>query len=225
MTKRNGGRRGSPLLGALVFLATLAAAGYFWFQYSASSQKKEIALLVDISSRLRSETVPVKFMVLSRDGGEIKARVRLYDLARREIAVVEKSWPGSELYVDMLLIPFRSEARKRDENPDSWLAFPYRIFTDGLPAASGTILFDTYDSGGFPDVMRGIEWSAKEKAVLASAFATARRKAAAGLPAADSAKGAYGSAVHEVSKLSRFEPGIVYKVVCRVKGGVEIMED
>ena len=76
MKKRNSGRRGSPLLGAVVFLATLAAAGYFWFQYSASSQKKEIALLADVSSRLRPETVPVKSMVLPRDGGEIRARER-----------------------------------------------------------------------------------------------------------------------------------------------------
>ena len=225
MKKPKGPQRGSPLLGGLVFLVTFAAAGYFWFQNSAASQKKEIAYLESVSTRLRSETVPVKFMVLSREGGEIKARLRLYDLALREIAVVEKSWPGSELYIDMLLIPVRSGVTGRDEKPDSWLAFPYRIFTNEIPAASGTLLFETYDSGGFPEVMRGIEWSAKEKSVIASAFAGARKKAAAGLPATDAAKGAYGSAVHEVSKLSRFESGIVYKVVCRVKGGVEIMED
>jgi len=225
MNKRNGGRRGSPLLGALLFLASLAAAGYFWFQYSASYQKKEIAYLEDLSSRLRSETVPVKFMVLSRDGGEIRARLKLYDLSMREVAVVEKSWPGSELYIDMLLIPVRSGARGGDEKPDSWLAFPYRIFTDELSAASGTILFDNYVSGSFPEVMRGIEWSAKEQSVITSAFSAARKRAAVGLPATDAAKGAYGSAAHEVSKLSRFDLGIVYKVVCRVKGGIEIMEE
>jgi hypothetical protein len=225
MKNRNGGRRGSPLLGALFFLATIAAAGYFWFQYSSSSQKKEIAYLENLSSRLRSETVPVKFMVLSRDGGEIKARLKLFDLARREVAVVEKSWPGSELYIDMLLIPVRSGPGGGEEKPDSWLAFPYRIFTDALSAASGTLLFDFYDSGGFPEIMRGIEWSEKERSAIASAFAAARKSAAAGLPATDAAKGAYGSAAHEVSKLSRFDLGIVYKVVCRVKGGIEIMEE
>jgi hypothetical protein len=125
----------------------------------------------------------------------------------------------------MLLIPVRSGARGGDEKPDSWLAFPYRIFTDELSAASGTILFDDYASGGFPEVMRGIEWSAKEKSAITSAFSAARKRAAVGLPATDAAKSAYGSAAHEVSKLSRFGLGIVYKVVCRVKGGIEIMED
>jgi hypothetical protein len=221
MKEASGGRRGSPVLGALLFLATIAAAGYFWFQAADSAQRKKIAYLEDLSTRLRSETVPLKFMVLSREGGEIRARLRLYDLKGSEVAALEKSWPGAELYVDMLLIPMRTGSGK----PDSWIAFPYRVFTDKLAAASGLLLFDAYDEGGFPGVLGGIEWSPEEKAVLVAAFASARKSAAAGLPATGAAKGAFGSAVHEVSSLSKFEEGVVYKVVCRVKGGTEIMED
>jgi hypothetical protein len=106
-----------------------------------------------------------------------------------------------------------------------FLAFPYRVFTDSLSAASGTLLFDSYDSAGFPEVFRGASWSPKDQAVLRASFAMARKLAAAGLPATDSAKGAYGSAVHEASTLAHFEQGLVYKVVCRVKGGVEIAGD
>lgn len=201
----------------------MLGASYFWFQYSASSQKQRIVYLEDLSARLRAETVPVKFMILSREGGEIKARLRLYDLSRREVAVVEKSWPGSALYIDMLLVPVRGQAGS--EAADSWLAFPYRVFTDEVSAASGSLLFESYDSGGFPEVLRGIEWSAAEKSAITAAFAAARKKSAAGLPATDAVKGAFGSAAHEVSGLSRFDLGVVYKVVCRVKGGVEIMED
>jgi hypothetical protein len=219
MKRRAVGRKGSPLVGGLLFIVTILATLYFYFQYDASSQKRRILYLEGLSSRLRSETTPLKFMVTSREGGEIEARVKFYDLAGREIAVLEKSWPGSELYVDMLLVP------SRDSKEEAWLAFPYRIFTDKVNAAAGTLLFDAYDSGGFPELLRGIEWSAKERGTIAAAFSAARKKAAAGLPATDAAKGSFGSAVHEVSKLSRFEPGIVYKVVCRVKGGVEIMED
>jgi hypothetical protein len=221
MKKGSGGRRGSPLLGALAFLATIALAGYFWFQHADSAQRQKIAYLEDLSTRLRSETVPLRFMVLSREGGEIRSRIRLYDLRGGEIAVLEKSLPGAELYVDMLLVPLRSGEGKAD----SWIAFPYRIFTDKLAAASGLLLFDAYDSGGFPEVLRGVQWSAKEEAVLKAAFASARKSAAAGLPATGAAKGAFGSAVHEVSSLSKFESGIVYKVVCRIKGGTEIVED
>ncbi len=215
--------QGSPLLGGLVFLVTIAVAGYFWFQYSASSQKQRILYLEDLSTRLRSETVPLKFMVLSREGGDVKARLKLYDLAGREIASIEKSWPGGELYIDMLLVPVRSLGGSA--SADSWLAFPYRVFTDKLSAASGTLLFGSYDSGGFPEVLNGESWSAKERSAISAAFSSAMKSAAAGLPATDAAKGAFGSAAHEVSRLARFDLGIVYKLVCRVKGGVEIMED
>jgi hypothetical protein len=222
-------RQGSPLLGGIFFLLTIAVAGYFWFQYTAAMQKQRISYLENIGSRLRSETVPVKFMILSREGGEIKARLKLYDLSGREVAVIEKSWPGSVLYVDMLLVPVRGgpapSAGSGAQLAEAWLAFPYRIFTDRLDAASGTLLFDSYESAGFPDVLGGVEWSSTERAGLIKLFSAARRKAAAGLPASDSAKGAFGSAVHEAAQLSSFQVGTAYKVVCRVKGGVEIAED
>ncbi len=215
-------RRGSPLIGALVILASFAAGGYFLLQYSNASQKRQIAHLEDLSARLTAETVPIKFMVLSRDGGEIKARVKLFDLKGREVAAVEKSWPGTELYIDMLLFPL---SKGNGAATDSWLSFPYRIFTDKLAAASGSMLFDAYDEGGFPQVLAGIDWRPEERAAVVACFASARKSAAAGTPATTAAKGAFGSAVHEVSALSKFEIGIVYKVVCRLKGGVEIMED
>ena len=223
MKKGEKARRGSPAIGALVILVSFALAGYLWFQNLSSSQRQRIAYLEDLSARLRSETVPLKFMILSREGGEIKARLKLYDLKGSEIAAVERSWPGSELFIDMLLVPARS-ARGRGA-ADSWLAFPYRIFTDKLSAARGSLLFELYDSGGFPEVLRGIEWSAAEQKAIVAAFAAARKSAAAGLPATDAAKGAFGSAAHEVSTLSRFDLGTVYKVLCRFKGGVEIVED
>jgi hypothetical protein len=209
-------RRGRPLLGVLIILLALAAS-FFWFRYSAASQKERIAYLENLSTRLRSETVPIKFMVLSREGGEIRARLKLYDLSGRELAVLEKSWPGSELSIDMLLVPLGREKL--------WLAFPYRIFTDKLSAALGTLLFDSYDRGGFPQVLGGVEWSARERATIAAIFSSVRKSASAGAPATEAAPGAFGSAVHELARLSRFEVGIVYKVVCRAKGGVEIAED
>ena len=220
---RRRGRGGSPLLGALVVLLSFAIGGYMIFQYSAATQRQKILYLEGLASHLESETVPLRFMVLSRANGEIRARFKLYDLAGGEVAVVEKAWPGAELFVDMLLIPLRSGPKA--EAADSWLALPYRIFTDTLSAASGTLLFDAYDSGGFPQVLGGVALSQAERASLVGAFASARARAAAGLPAADPAKGQFGSAVHEVASLSRFEMGIVYKVVCRVKGGIEIMEE
>jgi hypothetical protein len=189
----------------------------------SSSQKERIAYLEGAASNLKAQTVPLKFMVLSRDGGAIKARIKLLDLSGQEVAVIEKSWPGRELYIDMLLEPVRT--LRQGQAADAWLAFPYRVFTDEVSAASGSLLFDAYDTGGFPGVLEGAPWSSGERKALAAAFADARRKAAAGLPAADASKGVFGSAAHEVSGISSFEVGIVYKLICRAKGGIEIAED
>jgi len=142
MMRRRSGGHGSPVLGIFIIAVSFISGGYLWVRHVDGSQRQKIAYLEGLSSRLRSESVPLKFMILSREGGEIKARLRFYDLSGREVAVMEKSWPGSQLYVDMLLVPIRSE--KGAEKADSWLAFPYRVFTDTVSAASGTLLFDTY---------------------------------------------------------------------------------
>jgi hypothetical protein len=220
---------GSPGLGIFIILLSIAAGTYFWMDSVSPAQKEKITRLEGLSDRLRSETVPVKFMILSREpkeassGACIKARLKLYDLSGKELASLEKSWPGTELFVDMLLMPVASD--KDAKKADSWLALPYRVFTDELPASAGTLLFDSYDSAGFPEVLRGADWNAREKESIKEAYLKARKAAGSGLPATDSLKGSFGSAAHEVSSLSKFEEGVVYKVVCRVKGGVEIMED
>lgn len=219
-----GTRRPRPALGIFIIVVSFALGGYLWVKSVEQLQQEKITYLEKLSDRLRSETVPVKFMVLSRDEGQVKARLKLYDLAGREIAEIEKSWEGSAIYVDMLLLPFSSESPRADK-ADSWLALPYRVFTDKVSAASGTLLFDSYDSRGFPEVLRGVEWKSKEEKAIREAYAKARRLAAKGLPASDSVPGGYGSAVHEVAKLASFEPEVVYKIVCRIKGGVEVLEE
>jgi hypothetical protein len=224
LKKREGTRRARPLLGLAIILASFALGGYLWLQSAERMQKQRIAHLEGLAERLKSETVPVKFMVLSRDGGQIKARVKLFDLSGKEVTAIEKSWPGSELYVDILLLPFSSSG-EREGRADEWLALPYRLFTDSLPAASGTFLFDAYEVGGFPEVLRGIDWKPAEAAAIKAAYSKARKRAAKGLPAADSSEGSFGSAVHEAARIASFEQGVVYKVVCRVKGGVEIAEE
>jgi hypothetical protein len=210
-------------LGWLIIVVSVVGGGYLWMQDLNRFQNRQIAYLEGLESRLKSETAPLKFMIESREGGEVKAKLKLYDLSGRELSSMEKSWPGTKLYVDMLLFPVRADSASGPA--DSYLSFPYRVFTDQLPAASGTMLFDSYDSAGFPEVFRGVRWSPKEEATIKSAFASARRRAASGLPAAGDVKGSFGSAVHEVSSLASLEEGLVYKVICRVKGGVEIMED
>ena len=101
-------RRRGWAMGALIIAASFAAGGYFLVLRMSAGQKEKIARLEDLAGRLRAESVPVKFMILSRDFAGIKARLRIYDLAGREVAIVERTWPGSSLYIDMLLVPLAS---------------------------------------------------------------------------------------------------------------------
>jgi hypothetical protein len=212
-----GGRRGWAI-GALIIAASFFAGGYLFIRYAIPGQKAKIARLEDLAERLKAESVPVKLKVLSRGAQGISARIRIYDLAGREVSMIERSWPGDSLYVDMLLVPL--------ERPGpSYMALPYRIFTDQLSPSQGTTLFDAYERDGFPRVMDGIEWSGPERAAIAAAYGAARASAAAGEPATSSAAGAFGAAVHEAAGVARLEEGVVYEVVCRLKGGVEIMEE
>ncbi len=217
------GRR-SPILGAAIIAASFLVGGYFLITDLNERQKAEIARLEGIADKLRSESVPLKFKILGRGEGGVRVRLRLYDLAGREVALLERTLPGSSVFIDVLLAPLAPDSR--DAGPGgSYLAFPYRVFTDELSPASGERLLGAYDSGGFPRVMDGVEWSRAERAAIAEAFRSALASEAAGEPATGSSAGAFGSAVHEAAGVSRLEVGVVYKVVCRAKGGVEIMED
>lgn len=217
-------QRRSPILGAAIIALSFFLGGLFWVRYANQQQKIEIARLEDLADRLMSESVPLRFMILEKNDSALTARVRIYDLAGREISVLEKTWPGRSIFIDMLLVPLVSSGRARPPEP-SWLAFPYRIFTDTVSPASGTLLFDTYDRDGFPRVLDGVQWTSAERAAIVSAFRAARAEAENGEPATASTAGAFGTAVHESLAFSRFNEGVVYKVVCRVRGGVEILED
>jgi hypothetical protein len=218
------GRRGWTL-GALLIAASFFAGGYLFIKNALPAQRAKIARLEDLAARLEAESVPVKLKVLSRGPGEISARIRIYDLAGKEVAMLERSWPGGSLYVDMLLVPLASSDKPGSAGGTSYMALPYRIFTDRVSPSLGTTLFDSYERDGFPRVMDGIEWSGPERAAISAAYGAARASAAAGEPATASAPGAFGAAVHEAAGIARLEEGVVYEVVCRVKGGVEIMEE
>ncbi|HOX32391.1 MAG TPA: hypothetical protein PLB91_08670 [Spirochaetales bacterium] len=219
----------------LLLLALLAAAGlaaYLYLGSAGRAQARRIAELESLASRLTAGTVPARFMLLSREGGSLRFRLRLYDLAGAELALLEEELPGRELYLDFLLLPLPGQGPS-----ESWLAFPFRLFTDELPAADGPRLFEAYDRGGFPAIFGGAEGSEAAggspaaREALVELFARAREAAelppepGKAAPGRGSRDRAYGSALHDVSALARFELGVTYRVVCRAKGGIEIMED
>lgn len=209
--------------------ASIFGCGYYYLDWARSGQQRRIAGLEALSSKLTAQTVPMRFMVVSRGEEGIRTRIKLYDLAGKELVLLEKTLPGKELFFDFLISPLPSPGVGGDAR---WLAFPYRVFSDSLPAARGILLLDSYDQSGLPAVYGGQAGSAlgaKESAALSAVFARAR-KAAAGAGSADPSaplkpprtSAGYGSPLHKVLSLSHLEEGVEYEIDCRPDGVIEI---
>lgn len=199
-------RRGGVFVPILIALL-LAAAAYGAFSLVTALQRRRIASLETSILALQAETVPLRFMVTERGGGRLTLRYRLYDLAGEEYAAAELSLQGETLYLDFLALP-RGEA---------WLAFPYRIFTERVAPAAGAPLSDAVMREGKPRSHGGGPFGAAELLELGRLYAA--------LIAGEPVRGAFGNAVHDLAELRRFELGVVYKVVVRKTGGIEILEE
>ncbi|MBL8966071.1 MAG: hypothetical protein JNG85_03620 [Spirochaetaceae bacterium] len=238
----------------LGFAAAVGMASYLVLGLSLSRQRARIAALESLEARLVAERVPLRFMILSRGPDEVSARIKLYDLDGREVAAVERSFEGRELYFDFAVAPLASALPRASSAParlgrggvglpaegvaerlaGTWLAFPRRVFTERSPARSGFDLAALGERDGYPAAFAAAGLAAAEREAIASVYAAALAALAVPDPAGDQAgppeagapaSRAFGSAVHEMAALAGLEPGIVYKIVCRAKGGIEIMED
>lgn len=197
-------RRGSGLF--MVVLLGIAAV-FLGATVLTALQKAEIARLEKNIQSLKEEIVPIRFMVLERGAGTVKARVRLYDLAGNEVDLLEMTWPGSELSFDVSVVPAAGR----------YLAFPRRIFTDRLAPSSGTNLYPRYDRDGFPAVFDGGDFGRFGRKQFVELFQALKEER--------EPSGSFGSVVHDIARIAAFEPGVVYRVVARPKGGIEILED
>jgi len=195
--------------GAGIFMAVIMAIAIVFLGATVliALQKAQIARLEESIQSLKEEIVPIRFMVMEREKNSIKARVRLYDLEGNEVDLLEMTWPGTELSFDFSVVSVAGR----------YLAFPKRIFTDRLAPSSGTNLYPRYDRGGFPAIFEGGNFSAYSRKKLMDLFRMLKED---GDPS-----GSFGSVVHDIARLAAFEPGIVYRVVSRSKGGIEILEE
>lgn len=208
-------RAASVLFGALLALGAAAvAAGFVLARNRAVAERLEEAV-----ARLESAVVPLRFMVLSRSEKTVSARFRFYDADGEEISSFERSWNGTELFVDSIVVPVKGGA----------LVFPARVFTEETAPGRGTELFHYYDRQGFPAVFGSARLSEADRAAFSSLFAAVRGADGRGRDATSgeekALRGAYGNAVHDVARLRAFEVGVVYALVARTDGGVEIVRD
>jgi hypothetical protein len=206
------------ILAICLILVLLAAAGAGLLLYR---QRAVIQTLEERIDAVTAQTIPVRFMVLSRSDADVSARFRFYDADGREIASFERSWKGSELAIDSLIVPLGKRA----------LVFPVRVFTDAVAPAKGTELFPYYDKAGVPAILDSPGLDDHTRAALRDLFT--RVKAAEGRSAdgADghepgtSIRGYFGNAVHDLKRFNRFEIGAVYALVAHADGGVEIIRE
>ncbi|TFG84491.1 MAG: hypothetical protein E4H20_03005 [Spirochaetales bacterium] len=191
----------------LLVLILVAMAGWAGITTILSAQRSRIASLEEGIAALQAETVPVRFMIMGRDSGMLRVRFRFYDLAGDEFASLERELPGDQLFIDFLEAP----------RGGSWLAFPFRIFTDTVAPVDGLDLFSVVQPADWPRTYAGGSFDADALAELGKLYAD--------LIAGRDVRGSFGNAVHDVAQLRSFTPGLVYRVVVRTKGGIEIIEE
>ncbi len=183
-------------------------------------QQKIIQDLEASIETLKTTTVPLRFMVLSRSDTEISARFRFYNADGKEIASFERSWNGSELYIDSLVVPLKTGA----------LVFPVRAFTNAVAPRGGTNLVSYYDIDDMPGIYDSANLDTKKRQLFKELFI--KLKTAEGFYGTRTATNSgnklltyFGNAVHDIKQLRQFEIGTVYSLVVHTDGGIEILNE
>lgn len=99
---------------------------------------------------------PVQFFVYGTSPGTVSCRFGLYDKFGREIAMIERSWNGTELYLDFAKAQFG----------ETVLLFPMRLYTDESKG-NGIELSHYYKKDGFCQIYSVLGDDEQEKKYFA----------------------------------------------------------
>lgn len=193
----------------ILIAGVLGVGGYYGFEWYKGQQEEKIAKLEDKVEFLKAETVPLRFKVLEKDSSQITFAFKFYDQNDIEFNLDTLSLQGQEISFDFYIVPVKDNLK---------IAFPYKIFTNKIPAKDGKILFDYYDDEGFPQVFSN-EGSDEEYISLMSDLFS---KIKAG--DTEDIEGIYGSMVQDIKQLNEFTVNRKYEIVVHTKGGIEIKE-
>jgi hypothetical protein len=193
------------LLNAAKILILLSLVLFF----GSCDQKKKIKILEEKIALLKSESVPFRFKILSKENDVMKVALKFYDADGNVIQRIEKEIKGEELSLDFLVLPVSGK----------YLAFPYKIFSNKIAAADAEVLFSMYDSEGFPQIFnfKGIDPQLKES--LKFVFDKVKK----GEFGPDD--NYFGSMVHDVKEYKSYDTEVIYKIVTHTKGGIEVVEE
>ena len=193
----------------LFIIFILVITGCVVFFIITSGQKQETIRLEETIEFLKEETIPIKFKINSRTDSSLAVAIKFFDPDNKEINKTEITLKGKELSFDFITI----------QAGDSYLSFPYKVFTDEIPPINGKKLTSFYERDQAPAVFvyDGIHKDLLTQLKLL--FRDVKNDNIGNL------EHYFGNLVHDIEKVSSFKTGIVYKIVVHVKGGIEVMED
>jgi hypothetical protein len=193
----------------LIVLLLLVATAVAVFFILTSGQEKELVRLEESVEFLKTEAIPIRFKITSRTESSLTVMIKFYNADNEDLNSIEKTLKGKELSFDFITI----------KGGDRYLSFPYKVFTDEIPAIQGESLVSYYDVNGVPGIFfyDGIHEDLLHN--LKALFRHVKNGTVQDL------KQYFGSLVHDIEKVNSFKQGVVYRIVTHVKGGIEVMPD
>jgi hypothetical protein len=197
----------------VIIIAVLGAASYFIFSKITQNQRKKIASLEQKISALQNENVPLRFKILEKTDDNMKIAVKFFDSKGNDIKRMVYDIKGNELQFDFIVIKLKDK--------ESNLVFPYKIYSDKIAPDNGIKLAESYTVNGFPQIFfNGDSYPDSE---LDSFFIEIFDKILKDKITAEDDY--FGSMVHDIPEYRSFKTNTVYKIVTRIKGGIEVIEE
>lgn len=197
----------------ILIVGIIALLGYIGCNY----QEQKIAKLEDKIHFLKEETVPLRFKILKKNKENIKFLIKFYEQDSEKEAFISDTLTlkGQELSFDFYVVPLKDTKNNKEVK----IAFPYKIFTNKIPAKNGKLLFNYYDEHGFPQVFNTNDADTSYINLMTDLFAKIKKGKT------EEIEGIYGSMVQDIYKINEFREGNVYQVIIHTKGGIEIKEN
>lgn len=197
----------------LSIIVVLLISTYFFISF----QESKIKTLESQVEYLQEEIVPMAFEISNNSDSKLKLKVVFYDLNGNEVGSDVLKLNGNELHIDFKVIDF---------SEDSYLFFPYGLYTDTMAPADLVTIFDKYEKRGFPSIYDGIEElqdqegnvvDSKSQKHIVNELKHKFDLVKAGEE--DLSGNSHGVAIHDIQSVSKFKKGFVYKVVCHPHTG------
>jgi hypothetical protein len=196
----------------LIILFSAVAVGalvFGVFGVLTCNQQKKIAQLEEHIDKLKAVQTPIRFKITERTDEDFEVALKYFDANDEVINRVEKKFKGSELSLDF--VEFKVK--------DSYVAFPYKMYSDEIAPDDGYLMLNDYDKAGFPQIFYQKGLNPELKKGLQKLFENLKENKV------NPFETYFGNMVHDLKGVKNYQTGVVYKVIVHTKGGIEVVED